>query len=345
MFRLKLLPASLAFSLALALSAGISQAQNSTGIRLGNTDFGGQGTPKLGTSSHHQQGGSFKNNASDPHVYQHRKQSSGSFSGHSGRVNKHHNQQGRRSYGNNADDPHFYQYREHSRQSFSSGSGKHHKRYKHSRPTYGISGHPSFGLSGKRDYYRKHHNYNQRQYQNYGYKHNRLYFYTAPIAYSVYESHAYSTPVTTYSEDNYSVESNTGFTQSDAWDALGNYEIDTARYAFESLIQQRPNSALSRVGYALSTALSGDVQTGAYIMEEALLSDVSDLRYFSADQDLQLVIEELLLSYQDDPLMTASLHYFMRDYQLASQAVNIAANECQQCPAVTNLTSLINQHI
>ncbi|WP_438970542.1 hypothetical protein [Methylophaga sp.] len=349
MFRLKHLSLSISCLLALGLTSTSSQAQDSTDIRLGNTDFGGQGSQKLSTSNasdaHHKQSRSFRNSASDPHIYKHRDDNSSRYS-----------RRPQQSYGNDADDPHYYKNRDRSADNVSSDNDKDKQHYHNYRqPSYGIQGHRSFGLSPGPHYHNKEQDYNQRQYrdydrhhQSYSYPHKDprgLSIYTAPISYSAYESQSSSTSIFAYKNDTQRINNNTGMSQSDAWDALGDYDFDTARYAFESLLQQQPESALPRAGYAFSTALSGDLQTGAYAMEEALLYDVSELGYFKANNDLQLIFEELLLSYRDNPLMTASLHYFMQDYQSANKAVNIAADGCQQCPAVINLERLIKPHI
>ncbi len=333
MFRQKQNALYLACLLALGLVTTSSQAENMTRAKRS-----------------HNNASSFNNNASDPHVYQYRGKSAGALSSHSNRTHQS-TRQSPRSYGNNADDLHHYKQRDHSvrRDTYSSKGhrGQHH--------SYGISGHPSFGLTPK-PRHNKPHRYDHRPYHGDDHKLyqpprglsyrgvNGIIFYSA-TGYAVSNSASDSLIIRNDTANNYRSNTRSGLTQSDAWDALSHYEIDTARYAFESLMQSQPNAALPRVGFALSTALSGNVETGAYIMEEALLSDIDDLRYFKADPDLELIIEELLLSYQTDPLMTASLHYFSQNYKAANQAVSIAASRCQQCTAVINLKALIHQHI
>lgn len=334
MFRPKQHALHLVCLLALSLIATSSQAEN-----------------KRGAKHSHNNASSFNNNANDPHVYQHRGNSSGTVSGHAEHTpqsTKH----SPRSYGNDADNRHHYKQRDHALQQ----DGYPSKGHKNQHYSYGLSGHPSFGLSSKPRHNKKLYRFHHRRYRDYdddryqaprglSYRGvNGILFYSA-TGYSVSNSASGSAIIRNESNNNYRSNNRSGLTQSDAWDALGNYEIDTAQYAFESLMQHQPNAALPRVGFALSTALSGDVETGAYIMEEALLSDNDDLRYFKADPDLQLIIEELLLSYQNDPLMTASLHYFSQHYNAANQAVSIAASQCQQCTAVINLKALIHQHI
>jgi len=335
MFRLKQTPFQLVCLLALSVFSTNNQAENTAG-----------------KSNSHNNASSFNNNASDSHVYKNRGKRSGSLSSHSNNTRPQQSHRPPRSYGNNADDPYLYQQRQRSADQYASPS-RGHKGQHHS---YGITGHPSFGLSPKPRHHKKQYHSNQRHYRDYGHDRyqpprglsyrgvNGILFYSA-TGYSSSNTATGSTIIRGYSNDNNRSDNRSGLTQSDAWDALGNYEIDTAQYAFESLIQHQPNAALPRVGFALSTALSGDVQTGAYAMEQALLSDIDGLRYFKADQNLQLIVEELLISYQTDPLMTASLLYFNQDYEAANQAVNIANNQCQQCTAVINLKALIHQYI
>lgn len=335
MFRLKQTPLQLACLLALSVFATSNQADNTAG-----------------KSNSYSKSSSFNNNASDSHSYKYRGNRSGALSSRSNTTQHQQNHRSPRSYGNNADDPHHYQQRQRPANQYTAPpqghKGQHH--------SYGISGQPSFGLSPKPRHHKKQPHSNHRHYRDYDHGQyqpprglsyrgvNGILFYSA-TGYSSSNTSTGSTIIRGYSNDNYRSDNRSGLTQSDAWDALENYDIDTAQYAFESLIQHQPNAALPRVGFALSTALSGDVQTGAYAMEEALLSDIDGLRYFKADQNLQLIIEELLLSYSTDPLMTASLLYFNQDYEAANQAVTIANNQCQQCTAVINLKALIHQHI
>ncbi len=55
------------------------------------------------------------------------------------------------------------------------------------------------------------------------------------------------------------------------------------------------------------------------------------------------MIEELLLDYEGEPLMTASLHYLNRDYLATERALQVAVNYCQSCLAVDNLHRLVQQ--
>lgn len=201
----------------------------------------------------------------------------------------------------------------------------------------GIKGHRSFGYSEPHHYRRHGHHHNRGSiYYNRGFGVSVIY--ALPL-YRDYQ-HSRSTVINTYREPveydrpvyDYSIN---------PWDELADYQYHTARYAFEAQIQQRPHAALPRVGLSLSTALSGQLDAAAFAMQDALLSDTSDLRFFTPDPGVQLILEELLLSYEGDPLMTASLHYLNQNYRDAERAVRVAANYCQPCTAVDNLNNLI----
>lgn len=312
-FRLKLLSALL-LSL---LAAPAVMAEGSTGIRLGTTDFGGKETTRLGTSSdRHTTDRSWSRQSPDKRTW--------SRDGHSSGYDKGHYDDRHRS----SRHEHHDRYRDHD--------------YRHGGDYGGIKGHKSFGLS---TYYNGGRHYSGYHYPNAYYRHQGagVTLFYAPGVYRD-DSYDQSTVITGYREPvrNTEPDYDSGI---NPWTALSDYQIHTARYAFEAQIQQQPHASLPRIGLALSTALAGDLNAGAFAMEDALLSDTSDLRYFSADQSLQLVLEELLLSYEGDPLMTASLHYLNRDYQAAERAVEVATNYCQQCAAVDKLAGLIDVHL
>lgn len=220
---------------------------------------------------------------------------------------------------------------------------RHPKKYNrhYNGPSGGIRGHRSFGYSDPHP---------RRKYQHHR-KNRGLIYRGAGAGVSIYYAPS------TYRDYRYERETVTGGSYRpshrnqnppvdrgvDPWQALADYQIHTARYAFEARIQQQPHAALPRIGLALSTALSGDLNAGAFAMADAWLSDTSDVRYFQPSEPLLLVVEELLLSYQGDAMMTASLLYLRQDYPAAQQAVEVAANACRSCQPVYRLERLIQQ--
>jgi len=216
----------------------------------------------------------------------------------------------------------------------------HNKPRHHNRQDYGgISGHISFGYSNS------HERYHRRQdsipYSGYRYRdHQDTRVIYAPGYYRE-DNNLNSAPAITGYRTPQADNERAYDSAVDPWSALADYQIQTARYAFEAQVQRSPHNALPRVGLALSTALAGDLDAGVFAMEDALRSDTSELGYFQVNESLQLVIEELLLDYEGEPLMTASLHYLNRDYRAAGRAVEVAGNYCQPCTAVNNLSRLI----
>lgn len=325
MFRSKPLSSHLLTALVLSLCIGVSaapvMAESSTGIHLGTTDFGGKSRLDSGWSRTDPGSRSWSRQAPGDRSWSREKHHSIDISDRP----------------NTGQKPHLGQ--QHNKREHHDGDRKHrfHGDRHHFQGARGINGHLSFGFTPHYERQKRFHGHSR--YPVFYYRNDGVQVNYAPQVYSNSYTQQSGTVITGYRQpetsDNYSI---------DPWTALGDYQIDTARYAFEAQIQQRPNAALPRVGLAVSTALSGDLDGGAFVMEDALLSDTSDLRYFSADQNLQLVFEELLLSYEGDPLMTASLHYLNRDYQAADRAVQVAADYCQQCTAVNRLSALIDNH-
>lgn len=295
--------------LALALSAAPLQAQDDA-IRLGTGDSSQQ-TSRLGTSDSSEPSGSrpqWRGSGHHSHGISHGDHRSYGISGRPDKTLSH--------------KPDNY----------------HHKPHHHDRQDYGgIRGHISFGYS---DSHTRYHLRNDLiPYTGYRYRdHQDTRVIVAP---GYYREHNGLNSAPYRSPQQFDDNSDDGSV--DPWSALADYQIHTARYAFEAQVQNSPHTALPRVGLALSTALAGDLNAGVFAMEDALRSDTSDLRYFQANESLQLVIEELLLDYQGDPLMTASLHYLNRDYRAAERALEVAANYCQSCLAVDNLEQLIQQ--
>ncbi len=129
----------------------------------------------------------------------------------------------------------------------------------------------------------------------------------------------------------------------DAWAALGNYQTDQALDSFAYQRQQNPQNAVPKVGYALATALTGETEKAARTMDLALAGDVTDLHYFQADANTQLVLDDVLMNYANQPLMRATVLYLMQDYLAADAAVSESLNHCNDCRGEQNLQHLIQR--
>ncbi len=131
----------------------------------------------------------------------------------------------------------------------------------------------------------------------------------------------------------------------DAWTALGNYQTDQALDGFAYQKQHNPQNALPKVGYALATALTGESEKAAWAMGLALAGNVTDLHYFQADANMQLVLDDMLMNYSNQPIMRATILYLQQDYQAADDAVSDSLNHCNDCRGEQNLQDLIQRKL
>ncbi|MDX1572757.1 MAG: hypothetical protein R3341_01935 [Methylophaga sp.] len=129
----------------------------------------------------------------------------------------------------------------------------------------------------------------------------------------------------------------------DAWAALGNYQTNQALDSFAYQRQQNPQNAVPKVGYALATALTGETEKAARTMDLALVGDVTDLHYFQADANTQLVLDDVLVNYSNQPIMRAAILYLQQDYEAAEDAVSESLNHCNDCRGEQNLQHLIQR--
>ena len=102
---------------------------------------------------------------------------------------------------------------------------------------------------------------------------------------------------------------------------------------------------MPKIGFALATALQGESDKAFWALNLALIADTSDLRYFSADSGLLLIVEDLLENYQNKSLMTATLFYLKQDYRSAQSTIQIALDECENCAGTRNMQRLIQQRL
>ncbi len=236
-----------------------------------------------------------------------------------------------------------------------SGFGSQSSPYNH-RPSIGISGHKSFG-NHQYQSHRPHtydsfnhsgeHHYYRPQYRHH---HNGISLgIVAPIIYSgTYYSdvspRSYSAaPVTRTAPA--PKQRNLAGQNIDAWAALGNYQTDQALDGFTYQSQQNPQNAVPKVGYALATALTGEYDKAAWAMGLALAANVTDLHYFQADANMQLVLDDMLMNYSNQPIMRATILYLQQDYQAADNAVSESLNHCNDCRGEQNLQDLIQRKL
>ncbi|WP_417548797.1 hypothetical protein [Methylophaga sp.] len=229
-----------------------------------------------------------------------------------------------------------------------------HRHYRH--PSTGISGHRSFGLDPRLNHHRypsykphyRHYDTIRPRHRSgyYGYRGSNITI-VAPLIYSKQYQSVPPTRNYTANRPQTITSNNTlsRYQNIDGWEALSRYEATTAINAFKAQSSKDPKASLPKVGFALATALQGESDKAVWALNLALTADTKDLRYFSADPGLQLVIDDLLDNYQNASLMKATLLYLKQDYRAAQSAMEIALTECDNCSATKNMQHLIQQRI
>ncbi|AFI84051.1 hypothetical protein Q7A_1213 [Methylophaga nitratireducenticrescens] len=102
---------------------------------------------------------------------------------------------------------------------------------------------------------------------------------------------------------------------------------------------------MPKIGFALATALQGESDKAFWALNLALIADTSDLRYFSADSGLRLVVDDLLANYQNKTLMTVILLYLKQDYLSAQSTIQTTLDECDNCTSTRNMRRFIQQRL
>lgn len=223
-------------------------------------------------------------------------------------------------------------------------------------PAIGITGHRSFGLDSRLNHHRypaykpyyRHYNTTRPRHNSgyYGFRGNTITL-IAPIVYS--QGYRNAEPVKRYSANSSRPTSPastmSNYSNVNGWEALSRYESTTAINAFKAQSSKDPNAALPKIGFALATALQGEPDKAFWALNLALTADTGDLRYFSADSGLKLVVDDLLENYQNAPLMTATLLYLKQDYASANKMIQTALNECDNCIGTLNMQRLIQRRL
>lgn len=222
--------------------------------------------------------------------------------------------------------------------------------YRH--PSGGIIGHRSFGLDPRLNHFRqprykpyyRHYDTTRPRHRSgyYGFSSSSITL-LAPIIYS--QSYQSGQPIRRYSSNTPQTTAPTStisrYANVDGWQALSRYESTTAINAFKAQSSKDPNASVPKIGFALATALQGEADKALWALNLALIADTSDLRYFSADSGLQLVIDDLLQNYPTQPLMSATLHYLKQDYSSAQAMIETALSQCDNCTGTRNMQRLI----
>jgi len=206
--------------------------------------------------------------------------------------------------------------------------------YGHRYAYYGLGSYALYGL-----------------YSHYGHHDYGSHYYTP------YYSH-YSSPYTygysSYSNERYTYNNQEGVRIShsrDGWQLLKDNHPNKALSAFAIEAQDHPAKGMPKVGYALASAETGQLDRGVWAMRRALRFDPESLHYVTVDQSLQKRIRELIHRYDydsasakatDAAFMRASLHYLLRETPAARTAMKQALDTRNSTVSTRNLKKLIH---
>jgi hypothetical protein len=286
---------------------------------------------------------------------------SGSHSGHRGHISGHRrNHSGHRHFGGSQ--RHF---------------GGSHKHFGGHRSHYG-------GVGRHRPGYRQNYNYYPR---SYGYSYTPRYSSRSYSSYSprYYSPRSYSTYTPSYSPPasytslktyppNYSSNINiyNGYNSNSAdtryiekdmeskvtdnagWQLLAQNRASEALSFFAGQAGLYQNDGVPKVGYALSTAMQGDLDRAAWAMRRAFRIDPSSLHYIYIEQSLRISINNLIAEYNsrlnysdgyghsDPAFMIAALYYLLHDENAARKAIEEAIDKAgDNSQSAQNLYNLV----
>ena len=192
--------------------------------------------------------------------------------------------------------------------------------------SYGHYGGHHYGYYG--GYYKP---YRSHHYSGY-YRHYPYY----GSSYRRYRHNSYSEPDYTTSNSNQysSVVASASTVNADndhGWTLLAGGEQSSALKTFSTQAQNDPKNGTLKVGFALATAETGDLDRGVWAMRRAVRIDPDALHYLTLDKNVQGIVKKLIHRYEDDgyhtleatdrDFMIASLYYLLHNAEAADRVL------------------------
>tara|TARA_R110002073_G_scaffold182544_7_gene340808 strand:+ start:120 stop:755 length:636 start_codon:yes stop_codon:yes gene_type:complete len=138
------------------------------------------------------------------------------------------------------------------------------------------------------------------------------------------------------------------------WHLLTQNKAGEALSVFAGQVMQHRNDGVYKVGYALSTAMQGDLERAAWAMRRAFRIDPNSLHYVKIEEPLRARIDNLIAEYNsrlnysdgnnnsDSAFMIAALNYLIHNEILARSAIEEAVNKAgDSSQSAQNLYSLV----
>ena len=128
-------------------------------------------------------------------------------------------------------------------------------------------------------------------------------------------------------------------TNNAGWDFLAKNQASEALGFFAGQAGRYQTDGVPKVGFALSTAMQGDLDRAAWAMRRAFSIDSNSLHYIRIEPPLRVSINNLIAEYNnrinysegygqsDSVFMIAALNYLLRDNNAASKAIDEAINK------------------
>lgn len=281
--------------------------------------------------------------------------------GHSGHVGVHRGNHGghSRHFGgghrhSGGSHRHFGGHRNHSsgHRSHNSGFGSHRHSSRHNHNYYPRS----YGYSYTPRYpYRSYSSYRPRYYSPRSYTR-----YAPPTRYISTNPYPSGYPgSTSYNSNSADVryiekDMETKLTNNEGWRLLAQNRSSEALSFFSGQAGRYQKDGVPKVGYALSTAMQGDLDRAAWAMRRAFRIDPNALHYVNIEQPLRIIINKLITAYNaqldysygaensDAAFMVAALNYLLHNENAARKAIEEAmgkANDNSQ--SAQNLYNLV----
>ncbi len=159
-----------------------------------------------------------------------------------------------------------------------------------------------------------------------------------------------------YAENAIGTSQNTGRSLEDdkGWLLLAQGKARRAKSVFVNQADSYPEAGQPKVGYALSSAMLGDLDKGVWAMRRALRTDPDSLHYLTADDSLQPYILDVADRYEerfngsgrdpDNPFMIAALRYLLDDKDAARSAIGQAIDNGDESTSTANLRGLLETY-
>jgi len=222
----------------------------------------------------------------------------------------------------------------------------HHGGYGHHYAYYGLGAYALYGLFGHYGHDYGDHYYGSHYYTPYYEPYYGHYSYPYSYGYSSYshESHVY----------NQHQEGDRITHSSDGWKLLRDNHPNDALNAFAIEARNHPAKGMPKVGYALASAETGQLDRGVWAMRRALRFDPESLHYMTVDQTMRIRIRALIHRYDydsssakatDAAFMRASLHYLLRESAEARHAMDQAMQANDDTVSSRNLNKLLHEKL